>query len=438
MRALILLLSCCSLLWCGLVRAEVSVRGVRLWAPPEYTRAVLDVSGTTEYKLFVLRNPDRLVLDLKNARSKAGAMPEARGLIKGVRVGSPEAGTLRVVFDLAAAVRPKSFLLNPADRFSHRLVLDLYPQDPVSSDKPRVVKSIASITEGRRKVVIAIDAGHGGDDPGAIGAAGTYEKNVTLKIAKALAKKINSEDGMEAVLVRDGDYYIEHGARFEKARIARADLFISIHADAFTSPNVTGSGVYILGARAASNEAARYLADRENRSDLVGGVSVKDKDDTLAAVLLDLSQGATLEASSRAAEHVLGSLKAMGKTHKRYVERANFYVLRSPDVPSMLVETAFISNSDEEKKLNDPTHRNKLAAAILAGVREYFYSSPPPGTWIAANSAARGRSHIVASGETLSEIAARHQVTISALRRENNLRTDMVRVGVVLRIPGSG
>lgn len=408
---------------------------MRLWAPPEYTRAVLDVSSTAEYRVFMLENPDRLVLDLKGGVSKVRDLPEPSGLVRNVRVGSPEQGTLRVVLDLKEAVRPKTFLLAPADRFGHRLVLDLYPQSAKGSGA-RTVKSVAEVTQGQRDVVVAVDAGHGGDDPGAVGAAGTYEKHITLKIAQLLARKIDAEPGMQAVLVRDGDYFVPHRDRFEKARAARADLFVSIHADAFTSAAPAGSSVFILGARAASNEAAAYLAERENRADLVGGVPLKDKDQTLAAVLLDLSQGATLEASAMAAEHVLGALKLMGKTHKRQVERANFYVLRSPDVPSMLIETAFISNPDEEKRLNDPKHRNRLTDAILGGIRSYFHAAPPPGTWIAAHTRSN-RSHIVSRGETLSDIAAQHRVSISALRQANGLESDLVRAGAVLKIPGS-
>jgi len=361
-------------------------------------------------------------------------MPGAKGLITGVRTGKPTPRDLRIVLDLDASVRPKSFLLPPAERFGHRLVIDLYPRgkaEPVVKSAPASVQPAA-----QRDVIVAIDAGHGGDDPGAIGGSGTREKDVTLAIAKALAAKVDAEPGMSAVLIRDRDYYIAHKKRYEKARDQKADLFVSIHADAFTKRSASGSSVYMLSQRGATSEAARFLAQKENQSDLVGGVSLDDKDDTLAAVLLDLSQGATLASSDAVATHVLASLKGVGKVHSRQVQRANFMVLRAPDVPSILVETGFISNPGEEKQLKDPAHREKLAAAILDGVRNHFHATPPPGTWIAANRQPP-REHIVARGESLSLIAQRHGVTVAALRTANKLRGDTVHVGAVLRIPTS-
>jgi len=421
------------LLMSSVVIHAAEVKGLRIWAPPDYTRAVLDLSDAARYKVFTLSDPERLVVDLENSTVVAGLAPDPRGLVTGVRYGKPDANTLRVVFDLREPVRPKSFLMMPAQTHRHRLVLDLYPSNSPLARAP--ARTAAQLERGRRKVVVAIDAGHGGQDPGAIGPTGTREKAVTLKVSKLLALKINAEPGMEAYLVRDDDTFVSLRDRFERARNAKADLFVSIHADAFVHSNVRGSSVFILGERAATNEASRFLAERENRADLVGGLSLNDKDDLLAAVLLDLSQGATLEASAQAADHVLSSLKSMGKAHKRYVERANFMVLRSPDVPSMLVEMAFISNPDEERKLNDPDHRDRLSTALLAGIRDYFHAAPPPGTWIAANQ--RVRRHVVARGETLSEIANRHRVSVSSLRSVNALQTDFVRVGLVLKIPTS-
>lgn len=418
----------------SLIAADVS--SVRLWNGKDHTRAVIELSGHVEYKVFSLESPARLVLDIKNARSKSTLNAEPRGVVTGLRSGAPTSGQLRIVFDLNGMVRPKSFLLPPADRFKHRLVLDLFPEQQTVA-APTVVKR-ASQASGKsgRNVIIAIDAGHGGDDPGAVGPKGTYEKNVTLKIALALAERINQEAGMEAFLTRDSDYFIPLQERFELARKAKADLFISIHADAFNVASVRGSSVYVLSQRGASNEAARYLADRENRSDLVGGVSLDDKDAMLAAVLLDLSQGATSGASFAAAQQVFDALKRVGKTHRREVERANFVVLRSPDMPSMLVESGFISNPDEEKNLNSRAYRARLADAMLDGVRQFFHSSPPPGTWIAQH--ASPARHVVSRGETLSLIAVRHRVTLSSLREYNGLKSDSVRIGAVLKIPGSG
>ena len=430
-RAALAVLACA----CSWPAVAQNVLAVRVWESPDSTRAVFDLSGPVDYKVFALEGPNRLVVDLRDgALGGDFAPPTAKGLIQGVRTGKPSARDLRIVLDLADGVRPKSFLLPPAERFGHRLVIDLYPR----RSTPSVVKSAPAEVRpaAQRDVVIAIDAGHGGEDPGALGGAGTREKDVTLAIAKALAAKVDAEPGMSALLVRDGDYYIAHKKRYEKARSKKADLFVSIHADAFTKRSAAGSSVYMLSQRGATSEAARFLAQRQNQSDLVGGVSLDDKDGTLAAVLLDLSQGATLASSDAVAAQVLASLKKLGRVHSRNVQRANFMVLRAPDVPSILVETGFISNPGEEKLLRDPAHRQRVAAAILDGVRSYFHTAPPPGTWIAANQRTP-TEHIVARGESLSLIAQRHGTTVAKLRNENKLRSDTVQVGAVLRIPTS-
>ncbi len=417
---------------CGSLAHAAEVRGVRLWAGPDYTRAVLDVSGPVNYKLFTLQGPDRVVLDVKGGRavSRLSSGIEGKGLLKSLRTGR-QGRDLRIVLDLENAVRAKSFMLSPAENMGHRLVIDLYPAERAPSRE----RTVAQAVQGKnRDVVVAIDAGHGGEDPGAIGPSGVREKDVVLQIARALAKKIDAEPGMKAHLIRSGDYFLALRQRFSRARDAKADLFVSIHADAFHVRSVRGSSVYILSQRGASSEAARWIAERENRSDLVGGVSLDDKEDMLAAVLLDLSQGATLEASHAAAQHMLSSLAQVGQTHKRYVDRAGFAVLRSPDVPSVLIETAFISNPDEEKRLRNPKEQAKIADAVFKGVRSYFHASPPPGTWIASN-VDRPRRHIVARGETLGEIANRHGISLTQLRTANALRSDMVQAGAVLTIP---
>jgi N-acetylmuramoyl-L-alanine amidase len=422
----------------GVVDAA-EIRNLRVWASPEYTRAVFDVSGPVDYKLFELTKPDRIVLDMRASTLAADFdAPAARGLLKGLRAGKQGKGDARVVFDLAEGVRPKSFLLPPADKFGYRLVLDLYP----ASAKAAPVKSVADVSAGKgRDVIVAIDAGHGGDDPGATGASGTREKTITLAVARELKKVVDRTPGMTAVLTRDSDYFIPLEQRYLKAREAKADLFVSIHADAFTSSDARGSSVWVLSPRGATNEASRWLADRENRADLVGGISLDDKDDTLAKVLLDLSQGATMGASNAVAEQVLGALRKLGPTHRNYVERANFVVLRSPDVPSILVETAFITNPAEEKRLADPAHREKLASSILDGVRDYFKASPPPGTLFAVNSRrdrndrAKVSRYVVGRGDTLSAIAADHGLTTAQLRAANNLADERVRAGAVLEIP---
>ena len=253
-----------------------------------------------------------------------------------------------------------------------------YPHAPVKTMQDVMRRG------GLRPLVIAIDAGHGGQDPGARGPAGSREKMITLAIARELARQVDATPGLKAYLTRDTDVFIPLTQRYQKARAAKADLFVSIHADSFTNPNANGSSVFVLSQRGASSQAARWLASQENAADLVGGVKLQDKDDTLASVLLDLSQSATMKASEDMASQVLGGLKRLGRTHKGEVERANFVVLRSPDVPSMLVETAFISNPDEERRLNDPAHQSQLARAILTGVTTYFTRQPPPGTLYAA------------------------------------------------------
>jgi N-acetylmuramoyl-L-alanine amidase len=411
------------------------IQAVRFWDADDHTRVVFDVNGPVNYKLFTLANPDRLVLDIAKSRvakSLDGAPLE--GAVKRVRTGRQGTDTLRVVLDLDRTIQPKSFLLKPADQFGHRLVIDLFDVESA----PRVVKREASlpVAQGERDVIVSIDAGHGGDDPGALGANGSREKDITLAVAKVLADRIDAEPGMTAVLTRDRDFFIPLNRRYEIAREQKADLFISIHADAFVKSQARGSSVFVLSNRGATSEAARMLADRENSSDLVGGVSIDDKDATLAAVLLDLSQGATMQASEVVANNVLRGLASIGNLHKREVQRANFVVLRSPDVPSMLVETAFISNPAEEKRLNDPAHREKLANALVHGVRDYFATTPPPGTWFAANPQ-RARHHVVARGESLSLIAQRHRVSVASLKRENALATDTVHAGVVLKIPAA-
>ena len=413
--------------------AEVS--GFRVWADPVKTRAVLDLDRKTAYKLFTLENPHRVVIDLKGSSVDVPLEldEEHAGVITGVRYGSPDKDTLRVVFDLSESAELKSFLLDPTAQYSHRLVIDLYTKS--GRQESVMVKHITDINKPNRDVVIAIDAGHGGEDPGAIGKKKTREKDVVLRIARELKEAIDAQPGMQAVLTRDGDYYIALRGRYEKARKARADLFVSIHADAFTKSSVQGSSVFVLSARGASSEFARLLADSENASDLVGGVTLSDKDDMLASVLLDLSQSATREASNKVANDILGALKQTGKTHKNYVGHANFMVLKSPDVPSVLVETAFISNPSEEKRLTEKEFQQNMASAISRGVRNYFYSSPPPGTWIAANR--DSSKHIVSRGDTLGEIANRYSVSVSKLRSANNINGDVIHVGRELIIPTS-
>ena len=463
------------------------------------TRAELLLDAPGAYTTLSLAGPDRLVVDFPaSTLGRRFQPPAGAGVVKSVRTGRPTAGTVRVVFDLAApvvALKPRlettpdgtrlvlewpgdgiaanAAIAKPAEsnatqadpigafasipapttpttpnvdtpsagvaaaqaaaksaEATSRLVASLpnavgpaqtpattvqpqvtpapvtpaapiaTPQSTAVAPPPNATKSMQQLMRGgMRPLIVAIDAGHGGQDPGARGGKGSREKDITLAIARELARQVNATPGLKAYLTRDSDVFLPLAQRYQKARAAKADLFVSIHADAFTNPQASGSSVFVLSQRGASSQAARWLANQENAADLVGGVRLQDKDNTLASVLLDLSQSATMKASEDIAGHVLSGLKKLGKTHKPHVERANFVVLRSPDVPSMLVETAFITNPEEERRLNDPRHRADLARAILDGVNAYFTRQPPPGTLYAARAeASPGASTVSAAG----------------------------------------
>ncbi|MGD2128918.1 MAG: N-acetylmuramoyl-L-alanine amidase [Lysobacterales bacterium] len=413
--------------------SAADVSGFRVWTDPEKTRTVLDLDAPADYQIFTLDSPPRVVIDLRKSdlASALKLVEEHAGVITNVRHGVPKKNTLRIVLDLERASEVKSFMLAPTGDYGHRLVVDLFPEG--AGPARTSVKQMADVEKPNRDVVIAIDAGHGGEDPGATGKYRTREKDVVLAIARELKRNIDARPGMSAVLVRSGDYYVPLRDRFEKARKARADLFVSIHADAFKNRSVAGGSVFVLSRKGASSEFARRLAASENSSDLVGGVTLSDKDDMLASVLLDLSQSATMEASHEVAQSVFSSMRGMGKTHKNQVEHANFVVLKSPDVPSILVETAFISNPSEEKRLKDPSWQRKMANTISNGIQDYFFLSPPPGTWIAANR--QPVRHRVVRGDTLGEIANRYRVSLYSLRRANDLHGDNIRVGTELLIP---
>src|SRR3984885_10307093 len=399
MQLLRIALFALAIAWVAPARA-VEVRAVRLWASPENTQVVIELSGSAKHTLMQLKNPDRVVLDVAGARLSAGARsPPASGVVKEVRMARRPSGQLRVVLDLTRPMRAKSFLATPNDRYGYRLVVDLggpaaAVAAPVAAAAP--IKAEHARPQAR-DLIIAIDAGHGGEDPGAIGMRGTREKDVTLAIARALQRSVDAEPGMRAVLTRDGDYFVPLRDRMRRARAQQADLFVSIHADSIRDRAVDGSSVYILSQRGATNEAARWLAERENASDLIGGVSLDDKGDVLASVLLDLSQSASLSASQVAAEQVLHQLNLVGEVRKPQVQQARFMVLKSPDIPSMLVETAYISNPQEERRLRGAAQQTKLAAAIHQGLRAYFYADPPSGTRIAELAAAGTPRQVLAT-----------------------------------------
>ncbi|MFW1678475.1 N-acetylmuramoyl-L-alanine amidase [Pontibacter sp. JAM-7] len=432
-------LLCLAILGLITVSAQAAdVNNIRLWLAPDHTRLVFDLSGPLEHKVFTLDNPDRIVLDVE--RASISADPKKLNLAKGPiqRVRSGQNGsTLRLVLDLRHKVRAKSFELKPNDQYGHRLVLDLYEANTTPSPK-KTVKSVDPVAG--RDVVVMIDAGHGGEDPGAIGPGRVREKDVVLAIARELKRLLDKTPGYRGEMTRDGDYYISLRGRTGMARKRNADLFVSIHADAFKDPRAKGASVWVLSPRGASSEMGRWLASKENSADLiggVGGVSLEDKDDVLAGVLLDMSMTASREDSRVVAAGVHGNIKQFARMHKAYVEQAGFAVLKSPDIPSILVETGFISNPGEASKLKTSSYQKRMANAIYKGVLEHFSRKPPAMTLIAQNSAAQQRVYRVERGDTLSVIALRNGVSLTELRRENKLKNDKIKVGQVLRIPAS-
>ena len=432
---------------CLLINASAhaanTITAARVWPAQEYTRIAMESTAPIRYQLLILKNPDRLVLDIEDVeltpvlKALSDKIISDDPYIKQVRVGKFKPGVVRIAVDLKGEVKSNLFALTPAGDYKHRLVLDIYPlQDDlmamlgkksteldtkVDNTKP-IIEPLPPITDvpsgapsetdpssnlppstepidnkenkteslppkdtakdapknkdDDRLITIALDAGHGGEDPGARGASGSREKVITLQIAKKLKAKIDAEPNMRAMLTRDGDYFVPLGTRVVKARKFKADLFISIHADAFTNPAARGSSVFALSEKGATSASARYLAKKENESDLIGGVSLGGKDPVLAKTLLDLSQAATINDSLKLGKAVLGNIGEINKLHKNHVEQAGFAVLKSPDIPSILVETAFISNPEEEKKLIDDAYQDKLVDSILNGIKKYFSGNP--------------------------------------------------------------
>jgi N-acetylmuramoyl-L-alanine amidase len=358
-------------------------------------RVLLDTSSVTASSLFTLEHPDRVVIDLRNTRLAAGARaPAGSGIVQTIRTGVRPGGTLRVVIELKSPLPARGEWRAVTGNVGSQYVVALGKNAPavaaavaaevskpaVTNATPKTVRAAHAPVDSDRDIVVAVDAGHGGTDPGAIGRNGTREKDVTLAIARALAARISAEPGMRAVMIRNSDHFVVLRDRMIRARAAKADLFISIHADSIRDRNITGTSVYVLSSRGASSEAARWLAERENAADLMGGVKLDDKDESLASVLLDLSQTASLTASMTAAERVLAELDRAGEVRKASVQQAGLVVLKSPDIPSMLVETGYISNPREESRLKSNRHQERLADTIFTGLRSYFEVNPPPGT----------------------------------------------------------
>jgi N-acetylmuramoyl-L-alanine amidase len=415
------LLSC--LLWLPSAFAEISVTAARIWPAQDYTRLTLESNQPIRYNLFTLSNPQRLVVDLDDVEINAtlnelaGKVGNDDPYIRSVRIGRFKPGVIRLVLDLKEEVKPQLFSLRPVAEYGHRLVLDVYPLvavdplmalvqqgetklatgEPVASAPaetpsadaipglalpaepvapPDRLAPLARTELSNRTLLIAVDAGHGGEDPGARGRRGTREKDVTLAIARRLKAQIDDTPGMRAILIRDGDYFIPLGVRVEKAEKAHADLFVSIHADAFTRSHARGSSVFALSQHGATSASARLLAKKENEADLIGGVNIAEKDPYLVRTLLDLKQTAAISDSLKLARHVLKEVGEINTLHRGRVEQAGFAVLKSPEIPSILVETAFISNPSEEQRLKDDAYQEKMASAMLGGIKRYFAQNP--------------------------------------------------------------
>jgi len=395
----------------GLAANRPAIIAVRIWPAEDYTRVTLEHDAPLKFNYFTVDNPDRLVVDIEGVEfnsvleSLAGKVAESDPYIKLLRAGRFKPGVVRLVMELKGRVKPQVFSLTPVAEYGHRLVLDVYPEHPADPlmallegrqeavEPLRLDEELAS-RQGdpaqprnaqrnerpavNRLVTIMLDPGHGGEDPGAVGKRGTYEKNVTLAIARRLKKRIDAEPNMRAVMTRDGDFFVPLNVRVQKARRIQADLFLSIHADAWIKPDARGSSVYVLSEKGATSTQARLLAQKENSADLIGGVNLaKTKDVFLARTLLDLSQTATINDSLKLGKYLLGELGSINRLHKAHVEQAGFAVLKAPDIPSALIETAFISNPEEELRLKDEAYQEQMADALMRGIRQYFIKHPP-------------------------------------------------------------
>jgi len=431
-----LLLAAASLTVSNAVAASTnSIDGIRVWPAPENTRIVFDLKSKPDYKYFTLSNPSRLVIDFKNTKNSTTlkALADNDPRIKLFRTSTSKSkSSTRLVLELSKLYPLTVFPLAPAGQYGDRLVVDLYDK---SVKAPVITQKMPS---GKRDIVVAIVAGHGGEDPGSIGPKGSYEKRVTLAIAKKLAKLINQRNGFKAVMIRTGDYYVAHDRKPKLARKNKADLLISIHADAFTSPKPRGASVLVQSSRRANSEFTRWIANRQKESELLGGAGEtikKTKDKNLAFTLADMKKEYTMASSYEFALHVIKEIKQVTKLHKKKPEGLSLAVLKSSDIPSVLIETGFISNPSEEKNLNSKTHQQKLAKAIFKAVDSYFVENTPKGTLLAATTM---KKHKVRSGESLSVLAQRYKISVATIKSINNLKSNVLRIGQTLKIPRAG
>ena len=429
----------------GCYADKVLIKEIRLWSDPEKTRFVFDLSGPPDYEAFAMSNPDRYVVDIKNSDFKKNIklpvlkVSPVSKIRKAKRANNKD---VRIVFDLIDSVSPKNFVLTPFNQYGNRLVVDLYKSRKIETESVK-----AAVKEGSnnlRDAVIAIDAGHGGEDPGAIGPKNELEKNVVLSIAKKLAKFVDEEPGFRSKLIRKGDYYVGLRKRIEIARENKADILLSLHADAFKTANVRGASVFAISDRGSTSEEARWLAENQNQTDLIGGMGEYVKIDTKSEplvrnVLLDLAFGYSQRESLEMGAQVLKELKKVTRLHKEKVEQAGFMVLKAPEVPSILVEVGFISNPKEASDLSDPRHQTKIAKSIFSGVKNYIYDRPPDGSYVAwLKEGPRDlRVHVIEKGDTLSELSLRYRVSLETIKKFNSVRGDTIKIGQKLRIPAS-
>ncbi len=402
----------------------VRVNNIRLSKNNGQTRLVFDLDGAVDHKLFSLHKPERVVIDLKKTQLvNSGLIEELHNnILNGLRFGIRNGHDLRVVLDLKSKSKPRSFLLKPSADQGYRLVIDL--NDPQVKQQKKETKL--------REVIVAIDAGHGGKDPGATGRNGTHEKDVTLAIARKLKKLIDKQPGMKAAMIRDTDRFMRLRERIKKAHKVKADLMISLHADSFPDKRARGASVYALSVDGATSESARLLAEKENKVDMLfGNVNLDDKDEMVKQVLLDLSLTGTIQSSLDIGDEVLHELNKVGRVHKKKVQQAGFAVLKAPNIPAILLETAFISNPKEERNLRTPSHQLKMAKAILRGANDYFARNAPPGTWLSQN----GKNYIIKRGDTLALISQRFKTPVNHIKSRNSLHSDQLKVGQTIIIP---
>ncbi len=446
----------CSLLMHSAFAQTIKLTKLRVATQGERTRFVFDATGPVKYRDFHLSRPDRFVLDIEKGRVVANLkrVNLSKTPVKDLRSSSHGVRYYRIVFDLKHSVTSHVFTLAPEGKLGYRLVVDMFSPrggrpvlskvdvEPMAEKVPVIIKTptkpVATVPQARpkslRDVVVVIDPGHGGKDPGATGPGGHHEKTIVLAIAKDLRRMINQQPGFKAELTRKGNYYLTLRGRLAIARKDKADMFVAIHADAFKNSRASGASVYALSERGATSEAARWLAEKENKSELMGGVDLGDKDNMLRSVLINLSQNHTISVSLQIGRSILRQLSKITLLHHNTVEQAAFVVLKSPDIPSLLVESGFISNPKEERQLISPRYQNRLARALMLGIKGYFLQHPPAGTLLAAEKR-QALNYVVARGDTLNGIARRYDLNIATLRQANHLASAQLRTGQVLRIP---